>query len=231
MTTEQTQEIEKILEEAKTSQNEENTPQTKETLLNNESFLKEKIKQIVAIKQKFYGKLAKTRKVVSAVVGAASGAYTGIEFVQIYNLFYDTSLAALYNQNNAELNQMKVDLLLEGVEPEKIHLPVFSENVREQLADFGIDETASSSQVILDAMSKGMLDFSTLDPTTGLQVAALVALSAVFAGFEVNNFLKNRIKRQEEIKIAKGEVPTFMQIEEEKKAKEEKKQAEKELKL
>lgn len=224
MTSEQSKEIEQLIEEAEKKQNEEEMNEKKQSFWQNIA-LKERIKQILAIEEKLYGRLAKTRKVVSLLAGAASGAFTGYEFMEIYNLFYDASLYSLYNQNSAEINQMKVDLLIAGVKPDDLKVPVFSDAVKEQLPEFGIDPAASSSQVILDAMSKGVLDFSTLDPSTGIQVALLVGLSAVFAGFEINNFFKNRIRIDEQKKIAKGEAPTFIQIEEEKRARKEAKKA------
>lgn len=213
MTNEKTKKIKNVVNEAEKS-------------LLNKALILERVKQIVAIEEKLYGKMAKLRRTVSLVVGAASGIFTGVEYMQIYNLFYDSSLVALYNQNTAEINQMKIDLWSSGVDPDTVQLPVFSDSVKEQLVNFGIDTKASSSQVILNAMSKGILDFSTLDASNCLQIGALVVLSAVFAGFEINNFLKNRVRYQEGKKIAKGELPTFLQEEEEKNAKNEKNQTE-----
>lgn len=227
MTNPQAKEIEKLIEEAEKKQNEDSKPENKQSFWEN-IVLRERIKQIVAIEEKLYGRLAKTRKVVSVVAGATSGAFTGYEFMEMYNLFYNASLYSLINQNSADINQMKVEQLIKGVDPDKIQLPIFSDAVKELLPNFGIDPAASSADVILDAMSKGVFDFSTLDPTTGILVATLVTLSSVFAGFEVNNFFKNRIRIQEQKKIAAGEAPTFIQIKEKKKAQKEKEKQEKE---
>lgn len=72
------------------------------------------------------------------------------------------------------------------------------------------------------------LDFSTLDVTLGCEVGLLVTLSAVFAGFETNNFLENRIKRVEQKKNAEEEFLALSQSEDEKQEEKTQEKSEKE---
>lgn len=195
-----------------------------EKLLSNSQLVdlvKEMNKENEEIERKLNSKYRKARMAVASAVGLLSGGFSGFEYVEIYNELRNAQLRAVYNENIAELNHLKLEAVTNHIDPNTItESLLFTDSLKEQLISLNANPNISSLHEILDEVSADGWDISSLDDTSKLLLAGVIGVCAVVAGHEVNYILRYfEIRRHEKrMKEVLEKNKTFTEIEEEKKA-------------